>query len=209
MNCLTELFFTSQIDVFSSTDIDVSIDKSKFSKYGLTKRAIANKEILKIRRGLYCLNSKYRRRPLNTFAIAQRVVGPSYISLESALSYHGWIPEAVYSCTNVTSNVSKKFDTQVGLFSYAKVPQKILYAEVNRHTENNNAFFMATPIKALADYVYTHKGVCENIKEIAASLRIEPEDISSVSSKEISALMENYKNKRVERFLISWLRELN
>ena len=93
-------------DVFTDRDIaQLILRGSKDSRYGLIKRALKKSEIIRIRRGLYCLAKKYERRPLNLFSIAQLIYGPSYVSLESALSYHGWVPEGVFMTTSVSMSL--------------------------------------------------------------------------------------------------------
>ncbi len=48
--------------------------------------------------------------------------GPSYISLEYALQYHGLIPERVEAVTSVTTGRSRRFASPVGLFTYRSIP---------------------------------------------------------------------------------------
>lgn len=203
MNRLTkQLFKNAKTGVFSNQDVSVLLPKGDNSRQALIKRAIAQDEIIHIRRGLYCLAPEYRKNPINLFAIAQQVYGPSYISLESALNYHGWIPEAVYACTSVCLKNSKDFETPLGLFSYKRVPQKVLYAGVERLTEEHgNAFLMASPIKALADYVYIHKLDWDGVAPVIQSLRVEPEEIGTINSESVESLVDNYQSRRVRKFL--------
>ncbi|NCB98523.1 MAG: hypothetical protein EOM36_09215 [Bacteroidia bacterium] len=93
-------------------------------RYALVKRATADGDIIHIKRGLYTLSPLYRKRNLNPLCVSQAIVTLSYISLETALSIHGWIPEAVTSITAVTSRPSTEFDTPVRHFAYNRVPQK-------------------------------------------------------------------------------------
>jgi len=205
MNRLTEHFFKTSHPVFTNADVSTSVPGSDYSRHGLVKRAIAEGEILNIRRGLYCLAPPYRKGPVSVFAVSQRVYGPSYVSMETALSYHGWIPEAVYACTCASFHNGKDFDTPLGLFSYKRVPQKTFFAEVERRVDqDDNVFFMASPAKALADYVYVHRVNWAGIDEAVGSLRIEPEQLLSVSPEELAELTENYTNGRVKRFLKGW-----
>src|SRR4030042_6964396 len=98
----------------------------------LLKRAVAGGEVLRIRRTLYCLHDRYTHRRIDPFELAQRIHGPSYISLESALSLHGWIPEAVQAITSVSFERSRGLDTPLGLFTFPRVPQRTLFAGVAR-----------------------------------------------------------------------------
>lgn len=209
MNKLTEHFFTTSINVFTQVDVAMAIGGSPYSYHGLIKRALANGEILNIRRGLYCLAPKYQKNPVSVYSLAEPVYGPSYISLETALSHHGWIPEAVYTCTNVCYHSAKEFTTPLGVYSYTPVPQHTFYLGVERQKDKNgNVFFMATPAKALADYVYVHHLNWKGIATATMSLRIEEEDLLSVKPQELSNLLDNYKNSRIKQFLTGWLEVL-
>lgn len=210
MNRVTQHFFNAPTGVFTQPEVAVVVDGSDFSRHGLVKRALANGEILDIRRGLYCLAPRYQKKPVSVYGLAQRVYGPSYISLETALRYHGWIPEAVYACTCVSAGRAKEFLTPLGLFSYQRVPQRTFYADVERCVDpNGNTWFMASPVKALADYVYVHRPSWTTVDEASASLRIEADELASALPEQLDALAENYSNCRVRRFLAAWKEALS
>ena len=209
MNRLTKRFFEAPMGVFTLADSTVAVAGSNEGRYGLIKRAIAGEEILNIRRGLYCLAPEYQKKPVCTYSLAQRIYGPSYISMETALSYHGWIPEEVYTYTCVSYRSAKEFNTPIGLFSYKPVPQRTFYFGVERcEDENGNIFFMASPAKSLADYLYIHHLSWTDIHEAAESMRIDTQDLISVKVRELSGLIKNYKNSRVKRFLTNWRENL-
>jgi len=209
MNKLTERFFQSPAGVFTQPEVAVALDGSAFSRHGLVKRALAHREILNIRRGLYCLAPRYQKKPVSVYALAQRVYGPSYVSLETALRYHGWIPEAVFACTCASYGNAKEFNTPLGIFCYRRIPQRIFYAGVERCIDpDGNVFFMASPVKALADYVYVHRLNRTSVDEISANLRIELEDLHGVAPEQIDMLSENYSNRRVKHFLKCWIEAL-
>lgn len=205
MNRLTEHFLSAPGGIFTITDVHNAIGGSDFSRHALIKRALADGEILGIRRGLYCLAPKYNRAPVNPYALSQRIYGPSYVSLESALSFHGWIPEAVYTCTCVSFNRSKRFETPVGQFCFERVLQKTLFCQVERVVEPGSVvYFMATPAKAMADMVCTRKATWETVEDAAGDLRIDLEDICGVTADELDILMDNYDSRRVRKFLTTW-----
>ena len=109
MNRLTEqILGRLPCSQFTSQEVAVLFPGSDNRRYGLVKRAIASGEVIHLRRGLYCLARKYQKRGVSLYSLAQHVYGPSYISLESALSWHGWIPEAVHGVTNVSFKKSKE-----------------------------------------------------------------------------------------------------
>lgn len=187
---------------FSTQDLAALFPESEDRRYGLVKRALASGEIMHLRRGLYCLAPKYQKKRVNLYALAQHIYGPSYVSLESALSWHGWIPEAVHAVTNASFKKSKQFATALGRFSYDRIPQQAFYTEVERLTDaSGSAFLMATPLKALTDYIYIRKKDWTGIEPVVSSLRIEPEDLEKVPRGAIEALAANYFSSRVRRFL--------
>ena len=210
MQSLTEIILERvPHGVFTHTEVVLLAGGSPQRVYSLVKRAIRAGEILHIRRGLYCLAPRYLRRPLSVMALAQRLHGPSYISLESALSRHGLIPEAVYSIMSVCGKRSCTFDTPVGLFQYVRVPQATLYQQVERIVEpGGEAVFLATPAKALADYVYTRKLDWTTTEPLVVSLRIEPDRLGEIDLDSIDALLANYNSRRVRRFLKGLKKEL-
>ena len=76
---------------------------SQFSKpRGQNSQIVASGEIVRIRKGLYAFGAPLQRAPISRELLANLIYGPSYISLDYALSYHGLIPERVETVTSVT-----------------------------------------------------------------------------------------------------------
>lgn len=208
MNKLTEKFFDAPTPVFTHADAAVAIAGTDFSRQGLVKRAIAAGEIINIRRGLYCLSPRYQKWPLDNYTLAQFIYGPSYISFESALRYHGWIPEAVHACTCASFGNGKEFRTPLGIFSYKRVVQRVFYTEVDRIVDpHGRVCFIASPVKALADYIYIRRLDWTTLEPVRESLRIEAHDLATATTEQLEMLWRNYKSQRVKRFLKAWKKE--
>lgn len=79
-------------------------------------------ELIALRRGLYIPGPEADLPVPVPFLIANHLRGPSYVSLEAALSYWGLIPERVHEITSVTTKTSKKYTTALGRFSYQHLP---------------------------------------------------------------------------------------
>lgn len=113
---------------------------------------LTDQALIPIKRGLYVLNPKRTGRPLSLPLIANILYGPSYVSLDFALSYYGLIPEAVYEITSVTTGRAKTYDTPVGRFSYEHASLKSYPLGIaSVANESGHFFLMATPEKALCD----------------------------------------------------------
>lgn len=196
--------------VFTRPEVACWVGGSPQRQFSLLKRAAASGEVVRIHRGLYCLGARYLRQKLDPFVLAQRICGPSYISLETALSYHGWIPEAVYAVTSVSLDRSREYDTPLGHFSFTRVPQKTLYAEVGRVADaNGGSFLLASPVKALADYVYVHKCDWDSARPVVESLRVDEGLLADIDADELDRLVANYSSRRVLRFLKGLAKDLD
>lgn len=192
---------------FSRTELDVWVKGSVYRRDALLRRAMAAGEVARIRRGLYILCPPYQKQKPDPLALAQHVYGPSYISMESALAFHGWIPEAVYTVVSVSQSRSRVFDTPVGRFEFVRVPQRAFYSGVDRIElpDQSGTVFMANPLKALADLVYVRR-LDDPPDSLPESLRIESESLESVTLAQVDELEGNYPAARVGRFL-QWMRE--
>jgi predicted transcriptional regulator of viral defense system len=209
MQRLTEAaMLHSPTGVFTRAEVAAWLRGSADAEAALVKRALAAGEVIRICRGLYCLDARYRDRPVDSLAIAQLMMGPSYVSLEAALAFHGWLPEAVETVTSVCAARSRRFQTPIGSFRFDRVPQRELLAAVARVSRGDRqAAFIATPLKALADYVSVHRADWNGIEPLIDSLRIPPECIAEIQPEQCTTLAANYRSRRVRRFLTGLGRE--
>ncbi len=209
MSNLTEII-KAQIpnDFFTTAELMKILLKSPDGRYGLVKRAIAKGDIIRIRRGLYILSKRHQRNGIDLFELAQTIYGPSYISLESALSYHGWIPEGVQTTTSVSQNRSKEFRTPLGVFSYSRM-SKFNYIGAERISSGRSLFLMADPAKALVDMVFVLKKDWEGSAPLLSSLRIESEDLKKINKEILNQLKNKILSQRVTRFIDGLMKDMD
>lgn len=121
-------------------------------------RMLKARELIRVKKGLYVFGESYRRRMYSLEILANKVYGPSYISLEYALSFYGMIPEYVSEVTSVTSKRKRAYVTPVGRFSYTPLPLA-LYAigYTLALISDDREALIASPEKALADLLYVRK----------------------------------------------------
>ncbi len=163
-NLIETIWANSPFDCLKDTELLNLIHGSPNRRYGLVKRALARCDLIHVKRGLYYLAPKYRRGSLNLLWLTQYIYGPSYISFESALAYHGWIPEAVHTITAASTKRSCEYKTPLGNFCFIKISCKPFFSCVNRIIEGKLSYYIATPWKALADLVYSYKKNWRNIR---------------------------------------------
>src|SRR5690554_8161488 len=75
-------------------------------------------QLIRLKKGLYVVAPDYSKMEISRELIANHLYGPSYLSLESALSYYGLIPERVYNVRSVTAKRARKYSTPLGAFEY-------------------------------------------------------------------------------------------
>lgn len=173
-------------------------------RYGLVNRALKDGSLVRIKRGLYVLGGRKIPR-LHPFALAQSQEAGSYVSFESALSYHGWIPEAVFTVASVTPG-RKSFarDTeQFGSFSFHTIAVEKLqfYAAVERVQFNERAAFVAQPLRALMDLIALRKIHWQGLSWVEQGLRIDDDHLSTLRRQDFAALRHVYKHKAARAFL--------
>jgi hypothetical protein len=188
--------------VFPREQAALWVESSGARLDGLLKRAVASDEVWRIHRGLYCLSHRYTKGKVNPLELGQLIRGPSYVSLETALSHHGWIPEGVYAITNVSLERSRSFDTPIGLFTFTRVPQREFLAGVRRvRPDGGGAYFLATPLKALSDLVYAQRRDWTSAASVVESLRVDEREFESLTADLFEEVMSAYGSGRVRRFL--------
>jgi hypothetical protein len=179
-------------------DLAIILNKTDDARYSVVKRALKSGLLICLKKGLYLIASKTKRTLPDEFELALLIYEPSIISLESALSYHNWIPEAVYVTTCVSPKRAKEFKTPIGVFSYKHVPAQGFYVGVDRIvTKTGGTMLVADPWRALADFIYTRRKAWESITDLEADLRIDVDTLINSNKEELNILSNIYPSARV------------
>lgn len=109
--------------------------------------------LVKLRNQYYAF-PEYRQVPDFSRYVANRIYMPSYISLHSALSFYGMIPEEVVQLTSVTTLKTAKFENAFGTFHYQNVKTSLFFGYEMKTMQNGRGLLFATPEKALLDLLY-------------------------------------------------------
>ncbi len=117
-------------------------------------RLVASGRILQLRRGLYALAPPFQKVRPHPFLVANHIVRPSYVSLQSALAYYGLIPEHVPMVTSVTTSRPGRRDTPLGAFAYRHINQDLFSGYRLEDLRGGQNAMVAAPEKALLDLLY-------------------------------------------------------
>lgn len=189
-------------------DIACLFEGTKASKYALVNKALKQGELIRLSRGKYVVADKYLAQPFSRLYLANRLVPHSYVSAESALSFYGWIPEGISQVTSVCAHGrSRDYDTPLGVFDYLVPPVNAyyFYAGVNLEKLHNQWVYIASPLRALIDYVYWHRVHEVGIDWALNSLRVDEDNLHSIAMAEVKLLSQVYPVSYVNKFLQEFL----
>ena len=103
--------------------------------------------LLKIRQDWYAF-SDILSEPEAPRYIAYKIYQPSYISLHSALSIYGIIPEAVSRITSVTTSRTTAYSNDLGEFSYQSIKLELYFGYKQVPVAYGGFYQLALPEKA-------------------------------------------------------------
>ena len=192
----------------SGTELKSMLPGTEDARKAIIKRAVHEGYLQRLRRDYYLIRNIANKPMINTFELAQFIYGPSYISFESALSYHGWIPERVTVTCSATVKQTKSFNTPVGEFSFEKIPNDSFKLGVSYVKEESASYLIADPWKAIADMIYCRKKRWGSINDLMLDLRIEEDSIKSHKLDLLSELSEKYPHKFTKKTLQNFFKEL-
>lgn len=161
-------------------------------------------ELVQLRKGLYLLGSSWRTAPVSRPLVANVLFGPSYVSLEFALSTHGLIPEGTVDLTSVTPRRGRQVVTPFGHFSYTHLPLPLYGVDVRMESNpDGTSFLLASPTQAICDKVVLtrHLQACSINKMrvfLFEDLRMEPEAVSVLDMSVIEqCISAGYKTRQL------------
>ncbi len=162
--------------------------------------------IVRIKKGLYVWAEQLDATGYSKKILSNLIYGPSYVSLEYALSFYGLIPERVKTVTAVTFKRNKLFKTPVGSFEYSHLYQDAYSAGVNFHVINHaETCLIACPEKALLDYIALRLKRIDPDTSLAQLLaddmRIEQSEFANLKADLLIKFGPSYRSVAVQMFI--------
>ncbi len=153
--------------------------------------------IISLKRGVYLLNQEERTNSISRQVIAANLYTPSYISLETALSYYKLIPEKIVSLTSVTTRKTKTFQNKEGLFIYRHLMKEAYFGFQLMRDEYGFPYFMAEPEKALLDFLYLNLGSIQSDNNDYYALSLRLQNRSLLNKKKLTLYAKRYAVKKL------------
>lgn len=187
---LSEIIMTlkkQNISLFTISDFARLFNlKNDNTLYKKIQRLEKKKIIKKIINGkyLFCISHA------NEFEIAHFIMNPSYISLESALSFYGIMAGFSYSITSITVRASKTIIIEEKEFSYSHINQSLFWGY-----EKNGQSLIANREKALLDYCYF------SLKGLRTPLDFNEIDVTQIDKTKLLIYAYRWGDKRVIKII--------
>lgn len=148
----------------------------RLGERALTKRLIKGKY-------LFLLNKP------SDFTLANFLYQPSYLSLESALSFYGIMAGFPYQITSITVKKTRTFIIDGKEYQYIKIDKNLFWGY-----EKKEDFLIAEQEKSLLDFLYL---VFKGLRD----LDLEELDLSSIDRKKFKKYFPMIKNRSFLKFL--------
>ena len=168
-----------------------------------------------IKKGLYVIGPALNidRKP-EPFLLANHILGPSYVSVETALAYHGLIPERVYEIASMTTKARRKFKTPQGIFTYTRLSLPYYAFGIRSEKLADNQYAMVASVeKALCDKIITTSGLLFRSKRSAReflldNMRIDEGALKQLDVKEMSTWIKGSQKEESLSMVINTIEEL-
>lgn len=159
-------------------------------------------DIVRVKKGIYVFGAAHARRPYSREVLANMLYGPSYVSLDYALQYHGLIPEHVEAVTSMTTNRARRFATPLGLFIYRPATPAAYPLGVELVEIEGGRFLLAAPEKALADRVRTDRGsgvdtIITMERYLLEDLRVDPTALALLDASRLELIAGAYGSRKL------------
>jgi predicted transcriptional regulator of viral defense system len=154
--------------------------------------------LTRVEKGLYVLTN--RKDEIDPMVLASKIYRPSYLSTEFALNYYGIIPDIPGTYTSVTSRKTISYNNEFGNYFYQKIKKDFFTGYVGKEI-NGISFNLATPEKAILDYIYLNKNKIVASDDYWRELRIDEDFV--FDKKNIKRYLKLINNNKVDSLVDS------
>jgi len=192
-----------------STSVLLSILQEYERPYDKLGALVKTGDLIQLRKGLYMTSTEIDEVTADPFLIANHLYGPSYVSLDSALSYWGLIPERVYQITSVCFKSSKSINAAGHRYRFQHVPADYYALGIQTVARTpTQQVLMASPEKALCDKIVGTSGILIRSAKQAhqllfEDLRINEDRLSELNPDSIKSWIPTAPKARSLEFLVS------
>lgn len=186
-------------------ELDYQTALAAFNEYAFPRKALADAlargELIRVKKGLYVQTGRGIP-PYSREVLANMLYGPSYVSFDFALAWHGLTPEHVEQIQSATTGKSKIFETPIGRFAYTHLPLEYYRTGYSqKRIDEQRMFLIAEPEKALMDRILLERGLFSRraMKEfLFDSLRIDEEQFRQLDTSLMAAILRTTSRRNLQ-----------
>ena len=170
-------------------------------------------QLVRLKRGLYVVSDEVSQKPINVRLCANHIYGPSYVSLQWTLRWYGLIPERVFSMTSITTKRTRMFENSLGRFTYYQVKPDYFSIGIRSVEENGVYCLMASPEKALCDFILHDRYVpSQSVKTLwqylEEDIRFDVDELGTFDVSIIEACAQAGRKKQILNNLIKIIKKM-
>ena len=185
--------FAEIIAPYSSNVLSYHLVKGLLQSYERPNDKISEllveRNLISLKKGLYMAGDAIKAPKPSPFLIANCMLGPSYVSVDTALSWHKFIPERVYITSSITTKISQTISNEMGAFEYIQQATPYYCVGISHvKLANNQWVMMASPEKAMFDKIITTAGLQFQSKKMVMPFLIENLRIDEASLKSLDIM---------------------
>lgn len=207
MKTLTQFLMDSNLSgrVLHDSQLSVFLEGTSQRRHNLVNRATVAGELVRLKRGCYVIHPAVTGTKVHGFVIAQHLKPGSFVSFETALAWHGLIPEAVQLIASVVPG-RRKANYSIpmwGDFHFMPLAQHLGYGLVGvRRVELTGGIgLVADPLRALLDLICWRKISPTAMHDFLNGLRLEPEWSAAVRPDVWMQFRKVYKHQRMHEVI--------
>ena len=170
--------------------------------------------LVQVKRGVFVPGPALQIRQPEPYLLANHLAGPSYVSMETALSHWQLIPEQVYETTSAITGRSKTYETPMGRFSYRHLPLPYYsFGQQSLEIAKDQVVLIGTPEKALCDKIIVTAGLlfrssAEVMDWLTEDMRIEKDRLHTLQTSKMPEWLKDAPKRESLRLLIKTLEKL-
>jgi hypothetical protein len=197
-----------ELPYLNKTTLSSAIEKEGESLNYWVKRLSRTGELVSLKNGLFTTETfllKLKGQPalLNEYQefIANVIRAPSYVSLEYVMAKYDIIPDIPFCVTSITTKSSRKFTNPLGGFIYKNIKRPLFTGYVE-NSFLDKRYFIATPAKALFDFLYLKNlGRANFEEELTEGLRINWNAFQKTDTEELKKYVVLSKQRKMETIM--------
>ncbi len=193
--------YLTQFPYYTKQNLSLIFNKNYYAYNYWIKKLIKEGILIPLKKGFYItsyyLNQVKKDGSLLSYLkqLANIIRQPSYLSLETALSYYNLIPESTFNITSLTLKSTRIYKNKIAIFIYRNIKKELF---IGFNLIDN--FQIATKAKALFDYLYLKKfnGINQTEYFLRQESRINWMELMKNDFKEFNQYVDISKSKKMK-----------